>query len=235
MKIAICDDEQLYIDSLRHEVEACTKGLPVVIQTFLSGQQLLEQLAAGENYQIYFLDIELKDKNGMELAARIRESSRDAVIIFVTMYGEYMQRAFDVQAFQFIVKPFEREQVRRIIRNAIQYVNEINTCFTYEKQKQIFAIRNEEILYFESQKRKICVHTQNGEHIFYGTMEHIRKNANPLLFVQIHKSFIVNMAMVKNFHGNALFLMDGTELVVSRNYVKQFNEVYRNFLKSRIL
>lgn len=234
MKVAICDDEQLYVDSLKQGVKQCSAGQMVTIDTFLSGNLLLDRIVEGNTYQIYFLDIELEDGNGMEIAKKIRERDRTAVIIFVTNYKEYMQSAFDVQAFQFIVKPFDKVQTHKIIHNAIRYVNEVNACFTYKKQKQFITVRNEEILYFESQKRKICIYTQNGVNAFYGTMEQIRKTANPLFFVQIHKSFIVNIIAVVGFHGGEVALTDGTRLTVSRNYTKTFNEAYRNFLLSRI-
>lgn len=108
MNIAICDDDRLMSGQIEKLVEQVFHGETSKYNTevFFSGDRLLDFLEQSPNYfHMYLLDIEMEGADGLETAARIREADSDAVIIFMTSHAELMSEAFEVLAFQFIIKP----------------------------------------------------------------------------------------------------------------------------------
>lgn len=129
MNIAICDDEEnirIYIRKLIQKQETFCK-----ITEFSSGKELLEfqDETNAEEIDILFLDISMGDEDGMTVAKQLRsqmESKKEAVwgslplLIFVTGYPEYMQEAFSVNAFQYIVKPIQKSNFEQVFAQTIR-------------------------------------------------------------------------------------------------------------------
>lgn len=129
MNIAICDDEEnirIYICKLIQKQETFCK-----ITEFSSGKELLEfqDETNAEEIDILFLDISMGDEDGMTVAKQLRsqmESKKEAVwgslplLIFVTGYPEYMQEAFSVNAFQYIVKPIQESNFEQVFAQTIR-------------------------------------------------------------------------------------------------------------------
>ena len=129
MNIAICDDEEnirIYIRKLIQKQEPFCK-----ITEFSSGKELLEfqDETNAEEIDILFLDISMGDEDGMTVAKQLRsqmESKKEAVwgslplLIFVTGYPEYMQEAFSVNAFQYIVKPIQESNFEQVFAQTIR-------------------------------------------------------------------------------------------------------------------
>lgn len=129
MNIAICDDEEnirIYIRKLIQKQETFCK-----ITEFSSGKELLEfqDETTAEEIDILFLDISMGDEDGMTVAKQLRcqmESKKEAVwgslplLIFVTGYPEYMQEAFSVNAFQYIVKPIQESNFEQVFAQTIR-------------------------------------------------------------------------------------------------------------------
>lgn len=113
IKIAVCDSSRESGDCLKDLIVRQKPGTRV--QAFVSAEEVL---AFGEDFDIYFLDI--KGAGGMELARhlRAREQGRRHIIIFVTGYRDYMEAAFDVQAFHYLVKPIDREKFAQVLEKA---------------------------------------------------------------------------------------------------------------------
>ena len=172
MNIAICDDNSIISGKLESIVDECflSRSASYSITTFLSGEELLNRLEQ-KIFHIYILDIELNAVSGLEVAKKIRQTDFNAIIIFVTSHRELMQEAFEVLAFNYIVKPFDEKNTKRIILKAIDYVNLKKRFFTYKIGKRKYTENLDKILYFESNGRKIMINTENQVIECYGTMK----------------------------------------------------------------
>lgn len=135
VKIAICDDEQTLCETLRQKIERHCKnsGITCQIYAFNSGNELLS-LPEEKIPDILFLDIQMPGKNGMQTARELRSQNRDMILIFVTALSEYVYEAFDVNAFHYLVKPFEDEKLQEVLDRALQQ------C---EKQAEASALRRQ--------------------------------------------------------------------------------------------
>lgn len=123
MKISICDDEKRWltlIGSYAAEYIADRKA-DVKIEKFTNPADLLKHERNMGGSEIYLLDIVMDGMSGLELGQRIREYNERAVIIYLTTAKEFSLDAFSVNAFSYLVKPFEKEKL----------FSELDKCFKY--------------------------------------------------------------------------------------------------------
>ncbi len=114
LKIAVCDDENIYLEKIKKQI---LQGLTsnhikeFEIRTFDSGFELCKSDAQLNEYQVYFLDINMAEINGLELAQKIRRKNRNALLVFVTAYIDYAMEGYKVDAVRFIVKDLLEEMM----------------------------------------------------------------------------------------------------------------------------
>ena len=115
--VAVCDDEQTQIDILKNNLikYSIDTDIEFFIDEYISGELLIEKYKSVKSpYDIIFLDMEMPDIKGLDVAVAIRElPDRNVSIAFVTSYPEYMQDSFDVQTSQYIIKPVVYEQMAK--------------------------------------------------------------------------------------------------------------------------
>lgn len=105
-RIAICDDEKPFRDSVKKFVEKylCEKNISYDIDTFASGKELLELGIELVQYDIIFLDINMDEIDGIVTAQKIREYSSEVYIVFVTAYIDYSLEGYKVDAARYLLK-----------------------------------------------------------------------------------------------------------------------------------
>lgn len=137
VKIAICDDEKTMRETLRRKIEVHCKNTGVICQIsdFDSGDRLLN-LAVQEVHDILFLDIQMPGKSGMQTARELRHKNQDMILIFVTALPEYVYEAFDVNAFHYLVKPFEDKKLWEILDKALQQINRQTQTLVLQQEAQ---------------------------------------------------------------------------------------------------
>mgnify|MGYP003558029937 CR=1 FL=1 len=125
-------------------------------------------ISAGIDHDIYFLDIEMGDISGIELAKRIRkeqgDSGKRSIIIFVTGFREYMEDAFDVNAYHYLVKPVKEEKFFTVLDRAWK-----DAAALEENSKKKILIKSsgisknvflKDIFYIESSNKRVVFHTK---------------------------------------------------------------------------
>ena len=170
MIIAICDDEKDVRELLKNKIRTICPDAELVL--YQTGKELL---AARDQIDILFLDIQMPGKNGMETAREFRERSSATVLIFVTALEEYVFEAFDVKAFHYLVKPFSDEKFYTVLQKAVIQYGEQNCpsqrkCTEEEERSMIIKaggvsskVYIKDIIYAEVFNRKVVLHTTKGE------------------------------------------------------------------------
>ncbi|CAM4497289.1 MAG: LytTR family DNA-binding domain-containing protein [Paenibacillus macerans] len=240
LHIALCDDMKVELSHIENLVLQYPFS-QVEVDAFGSGQKLLQYVIKNKmEYNIYLLDIDMPEMDGISLAQKIREFDRKAVIIFITGYNEYMKDVFKVQTFDYLLKPVSKDAFFEVLQRADSYLNSNHSYFefNYERNKLIF--NTDEILYFEKSGRTAYIHTTTGVLKCNQTITQILSQLDPLTFIQIHASYIINLRYVYgikyesvliNYDINMKHPETLKKLPISRKYKKDFKEKMIKYMR----
>lgn len=235
MKIAICDDEK----NIRAYLSALIKkqGMDCDITEYATAG---DYLAGGVEYDILFLDIELEcpgqDMDGMEMARQIRsmEDTKQPIIIFVTGYEKYVYDAFDVGAFQYLLKPVDEHKFAEVFRRAAD-----QAVADAEQGKKVLMIQYgstgktiplHDIYYMESQNHKIAIHTKDGVLEYYAKMGDLEEELQGQ-FCRVHKGYLINLSYVDEYNKTEVTLTNGDKLLISKYKYEDFVKAYLRFMQ----
>jgi len=241
IKIAVCDDERnirSYLTSLIREQNAECE-----ITEYASAD---EYLSSGMGHDLLFLDIELNGSasgmDGMEMARRIRgmEQVKQPVIIFVTGYEEYVYDAFDVDAFQYLVKPVNERKFAEVFSRAqdkiLSGAEQRKKTLVIQYAGANKAIPLDNIYYIESQGHKIAIYTEAGEKASLRRLEYYAKLGEleeelQGRFCRIQKSYLVNLSYVAEYSKTEVVLANGNRLPLSKHKYEDFVKAYLRFMQ----
>ncbi|MCR5835322.1 MAG: LytTR family DNA-binding domain-containing protein [Lachnospiraceae bacterium] len=197
LRIAICDDDPTFSGRFETLIlkESQKLGLRVETDVFSDGKTLLCSIQNNSHYEIIFIDIEMKQVDGITAAKRIREIDRTTLLIYVSSYDAYLKELFEVEPFRFLSKPLNYEQFSRYFRDACERITETEVFFQFKYNKNIQKVVVKDIVYFESSNRVIYIHLKDGTvQRFYGKLNDIENELSTCrhYFLRIHQSFLVN-------------------------------------------
>lgn len=217
LEIIICDDEKALRKNLRKiiatELDLC--GIAYHIMEYSSGEELLQELHVYD-YQILFLDIEMKHLNGIETAKKLRAMHSTAQIIFVTSYQDFVFQGYEVRALNYIMKPYQAGKITEVLHTALKELDyTAQKYFVVQKKDGDIRLPLSSIKYFASERRIIHVFTIDASYTFYGRLNELSSQLNTT-FVRIHNRYLVNLKYLQSIQSNTV-LVDGEELPVSRS------------------
>ena len=235
IKVAICDDEaniRAYLISLIR-AQSC----PCEIVEYASADDCL---ADTQEIDLLFLDIELNTDrsglDGMALARKIREQVTEIqpVIIFVTGYERYVFDAFDVGAFQYLLKPVDEEKFAQVFARAVAQIGttkeKLGRVLTLQSANTSKTVPLDSIYYIESSNHKVELHLKNGEFACYAKIGDLELELQDQFF-RIHKGYLVNLAYVAGYSKTEVTLTNGERLLLSKYKYQDFVKAYLHFLK----
>lgn len=229
MKIAVCEDEKEIAAQLSGIVSDCLNELKADadIDIFFSGKEFE---TSGNVYDLLFLDCRLSDCNGIDLAKRLRNSGRKTAIIFVTAYEEYVYESFEVNAFRYLLKPIEKETLRKAVK-AFYTVYKEDSYLTIPTGKKIIQISLDRVMYIEAGEKHSLVRTLDGTYDSIKSITDYQEEIDSFRFFRTHRSFLVNMKYITEVENNVITLTNGEKVEISRRNLTNFNKCYMNFLK----
>lgn len=218
IQIAICDDEKKLRNALESVItkELQLKGIEYKITGCDRGESLVRVLSE-INFDIIFLDIEMKKLNGVETAKQIRLQNQRVVIIFVTSYPDYVFQGYEVKALNYILKPYKEEKIIEILYLALKDLKaSIDQYYFIEQKAGVVKLVLGEVYYFYSDKRNIFAVSKSGEISFYGKLNELEVDLPPF-FIRIHNRYLANINYITTLNSFSVNC-EGKELPVSRNY-----------------
>lgn len=222
LRIAICDDEPEARDALRFQLEkTLIEQTEEVVYEFCAGTNAVSWLRKhpGE-VDLFFLDVEMDNMDGMEAARQIREFDGNIMIVFLTGYADHVFDGYSVGALDYILKPVTVQRLMELLhRVRVKLEQEENLSFSFKNADGTWRFPLQEILYFYSDRRKVSLVTKDKEYTFYAKLDEIGKRLDGQ-FVRIHQRFLVNPSRV-DYLGRDTVTVGGRELPCSRNYREQ--------------
>jgi DNA-binding LytR/AlgR family response regulator len=191
--------------------------------------------------RLVFLDIKMPQLSGFEM---LRSMPKHPFVIFTTAFREYAVEGFDLNAVDYLLKPFSFERFLQAVNKAfILHAAETSepavNNVTDESGKYIFVksegkfirINMEDIFYIEALKEYVRIFTAEGSLVVYQTMQNLEEKLPPDQFFRIHRSYIIGVRHIKAIEGNSV-LVHKTQLPVSRYIKEQF---MRNVAGNKLL
>jgi two-component system LytT family response regulator len=190
---------------------------------------------------LVFLDIQMPDLSGFDLITEIG-IKRMPAFVFVTAYSEFAVRAFDVEAVDYLCKPFDRDRLSASLERAIRRIHSRSpkaaadavgelrdrsdgwlSRIPIRERNGIVFVPVDRIVWIEAADKYVELHTTDRTYLARQTIQSMEESLDPKEFVRIHRSAIVRKAAVRGlhplFHGDYLLkLNNGNELTLSRNF-----------------
>ena len=233
IKVAVCDDEEMFRQDLKRLLEGyfSSKTKNYTIEYYALGETLLK--ADYAQYDIFCLDVEINGgMNGIELAKRIRQKNLRADIIFTTSHPEEAYCAFEVNTLRYLLKPIQQEALYKALDLVLRRRKERAAKVLKLNQGQRFLqLLFSDILYFETLDRKLKVHTTQKAYIVDNKINEVEKQLEEKHFFRIHKSYLINMAYVKEHDQTTITMQNGDIVYISRLRLKAFKEDFRCYLR----
>jgi two-component system, LytTR family, response regulator len=191
---------------------------------------------------IVFLDIQMPDLDGLGVAEALSSTDAPPVIVFVTAFDRFALKAFEVQALDYLLKPYERERFEQALlrarraaehpasgKHVAELLQQARNEDRFSRRLLIpndgrsFFLAVNDITRLESDRNTVLVHSSRGTHALRTTLESLESRLDPAHFARVHRSHLVNIDAIAEinpwFHGDyKLILRDGTELGWSRRY-----------------
>lgn len=234
LQIAICDDSIQEVNKVQKMLLPLKERLQFESDAFYTGDDLIKSMAGDIQYDIYILDIEMQDCNGLDIARKIREKNLLAVIIFLTGYPRYIFKAYDVMVFNFLIKPVKQEKLEEVIYNAAIFLEHTKDTFCYSFNKVEKTVQSKTILYFEKKGRKVMLHTLDETDQFYMSLDKVLEQIDQTIFVRVSHSVIINFNFLKSISSDQAELNTGEVISISRAYKDHVKQKHLAFLKKRL-
>lgn len=206
MNIAVCDDDKTVVkeaEALINEFFA-DKGYDYELYTFTSGKELLSREV---QFDIVYLDIEMPEISGLEVAKRLFEKNKNTIIMIITSFQHYIDDAMELRVYRYISKPFDKERFFTCLKFAFNNYLTSNKPIKIKSNDEITKINSCDIIYLSIENEKVYVHTYDGSIRTTENFGYWLRELDGLSFFQVHQSFIVNLAYVKKVSkGNALLI-----------------------------
>ncbi|MDD4095464.1 MAG: LytTR family DNA-binding domain-containing protein [Oscillospiraceae bacterium] len=234
MRIAVVDDEEVFRNQISSEITRFFGRDKVSCFLYADGSEILRALELGLIYDAIFLDIEMKDMDGMTAAAEIRKIARTVPIVFLTGHTEMAMEGYEVAAFRFLGKPPDRRKLRDTLLDLEKHIRkEVN--ITLHSDGKDIVIPASSILYAESQNNEVRFVTSPRPvraRIKFSEAEKLLSETD-CDFYKIHRCYIVNLLHIRNFSTTELHMDNGDILPIARSAAADFkNKMFESLKKN---
>lgn len=233
IRIAVVDDEEkdlLYIDK-RIKKQFEIRNLKYNSLLYTSAVQLLNKHAQNP-FDIIFLDIDMPQFSGMDVAEKLNATSAKALIVFVTNHDELVYKAFRFKAIGFIRKKYFDDEVGEIIDILMNELHKNNHTLNFTDAHSIKKIDLFEVLYMRSDDHYIEIHFKNKKECVRENLSNVQSQVEHYGFIRIHSRYLVNYRYIYSIERTTVVLSDGTQLPLSRNRITSVKEKFQMFSRS---
>lgn len=247
IRTLIVDDERL----ARQKVRTLLAGDPEIeiVGECADGLQAIAALRK-QKPDLLLLDVEMPGANGFDVLRGLR-GERLPVVVFITAHDEYAVRAFEVEAVDYVMKPFDRRRFNDALRRAKRHMSDGGDepearvlrllermlkakpaldHFVVKTRDRTFLVPSTDVDWIEASGKYVRLHAAGASHLVRESIGDVEERLDARKFLRIHRATIVNVKRILEMHrgfGGALFvvLRDGTRLTMSRRYRARIREV----------
>ena len=227
MRIGICDDELIWQEKARQTLEEYI--IKMKIEYSITVFSAREEILSYEGYplDLIFMDIDLAEESGIEVAGRLNKKWPGCQIIYLTNYISYATEVYETKHTYFVLKKEMEERMAQVLKRACDKMAQ-------KKEKIVLAVVGgeavyldiDDILYLERDRRYTLVHTVWGSYRVKEKLDELLFMLPETDFVRCHNSFVVHLTKMKEMWKDRFLLEDGQEIMISRRYLKKTKEAF---------
>ncbi|MEI6172633.1 MAG: LytTR family transcriptional regulator DNA-binding domain-containing protein [Bacteroidota bacterium] len=244
LRTILIDDEQPARDVVKHYLKDFTEI--EIIGEFtdgFSGLKAIQDLKP----DLVFLDVQMPKLTGLELLDLLEQPP---LIIFSTAYDQYAIKAFEMNAVDYLLKPYSKERFTQAVQKAVaQGANGIRTAapvqnlvkaldenpellqrIAVKSRHKVTVVPIDDIIYLEAEGDYVMLHTKDAKHLKEKTMKYFETHLDPTQFIRIHRSFIVNARFIDRIEyydkeNYAVLTKNGAKLRASTSGYKVLKQI----------
>lgn len=238
MKIAICDDDKIFRESIAISIERlfAERNIQCSAHAFESGEKLLAGYR-DKRFDAIFLDIEMPLMDGYETARKLMEINHDVNIIFISNKEAMVYSSYEYSPLWFVPKAqmhYLPEAINKIIAKIEnQKIEETCISFGVEKNKlAVIDIKN--TLYIKSESHYIRIYHENGavSESYRNTLDFMEKKLSDYGFIRCHERCLVNYRKIYTIKAANCILFNGEKIPISRSRREKTKEYYQSYIRS---
>jgi DNA-binding LytR/AlgR family response regulator len=231
---AICDDEPLMVQALashlanymgEHSITAYS------VRCFSSGRALSK---SNGGFDVIFLDIQMEQPDGMETARLLRQRGDHSLLVFVTVLKELVFDAFQVEAYDYLLKPLDSAHFKRTMDRVLRALDQRGAAnIVIQRGTGCEVVPLSELVYCEVLGRKIYLHKQDGTVSgYYDKLEDLERRVDGRFF-KCHRSYLVNLDYVRGCQDGQVMLSQGERIPASRLRERELTQALLRHMRGR--
>lgn len=237
MKIAVCDDEQIYVERIccqaKKECEAL--GLDCEVSSFHSGETILEAVKNNQ-YDLILLDIRMPEVNGFDVAVEVYRATNGDNLVFVSSEEHLACASIEFRPFGFVRKRCLDEELHTVFKRWYEHYSKKKVIsFTYGHDKEQMHLRLDDIMYIEAAGHYVTFHTKDNAYdkrAHISELDYLLENKE---LVKCSRSFICNLKHVMSKTNEYFIMSDGKKISIGRTCRSEVWEAYNAYLRYEYL
>ena len=222
MRIAVCDDEELFRIEFKSVLDKVLINAEYDIDTFSGGSSLYEAFLKNP-FDLVFLDIEMPGIDGITLAKRLRAVSENVQIVFLTSHIEYALEGYEVNALRYLVKPVDMNKLSVVLKYIQDKKNNSRQIMIKQEGEDIVIDIND-VIYMESMDKNVRIVTSKSEYITRYNISDYEEELKNSGFLRIHRGYLISLSKVKKIVKNDVVMDGDISLPVSRSNIKTLKD-----------
>lgn len=221
MKIAVVDDEKIWVEKIKIFLKRFYGKEKIEIIGYLSGEGFLDE---NIEFDIVLMDIEMPGIDGFEAIELYKSRFPETVIIILTTHDELARKGFIFEAFRYIDKLSMEKELPEALKSAARKLNYDKTISLHVLNWSEVTIKIRDIIYIETIKRNIIVHTRFESLICGNLITEMEQKLSGEGFYRVHRSYLINLKCVESFSNTDIKMCNGDYAMLSSRKYKNFKK-----------
>lgn len=232
LRMAVCDDLEEERVQLARMVRsyAQRRGLSMELRLFASGNELLDAARRPDFCHVLFLDIFMPGLSGLDAARQLRAAGCMASIVFATTSQDYGVMSFDVQAADYLVKPFRQEDVDRTLDWCLEHMPEPLRSLSVYAEGEIQEFPLASVLYIEVLGHQSHIHTLRQTVVARKSLDDLERAVDSPDFFRCHRSFLVNLNHAERIESSDFLMSDGARIPISSANLPRARNIFTDWI-----
>lgn len=232
LKVIVVDDEETMRFVLKR---ALSKFSNVKIVGEASNGKEAVHLVETLKVDGVFMDVEMPNMDGIEAAKLMLDIQPKIMLIFITAHQQYMPQAFELYAFDYMIKPFKLERLKQTLNRMISTLSpSISDTLLIKNREQMSILNQDEIILIQRENRNTVIITSTNKYITTQTLSELEQKLNKNIFIRSHKSYIINKDKINQLlpYGRWTYIVKFKDIqedaLVTSQKIKELENIYKN-------